>query len=264
MSLKSEPMFVKINDLAYRLNRARPTIVRTNVAGQIDIVTSAPNQLGLSSIEVTLESFVESKPFSCSVNMSSRVIAMMSSIRTKADPKSLNSPTTGQPLFSGVSEDRLDASAILFSQFDTLHRNTQDNEDSAVGDGGAPSIGSNATLVEWDGGSPSSRKSPSVQTDKSWIGKAIDVVVEFTGDALEFLKTVVKQSVKIIVKVGAKVLRFLSIQGKIISFVVKTTVALIRSVVGFLDNVLGTNMMDFGLHFGKHIPNIQNVSPPVL
>ena len=264
VSLKSEPMFVKINDLAYRLNRTRPTVVKTNAAGQIDIVTAAPDHLGISALEVTLERFVESKPFSCSVNMSSRVMAMMSSIRNKEDLKDLTSPTTGKPLFAGVSEDRLDASASLLSQFDTLRRGTKDSAVDDDKDGDSSSIGSETTLVEWDGGAAhTNEKSASVQPEtKSWIGKAVDVAIELTGDALEFLRMVVKQTVKFVVKVGAKVLRFyLTVQGKILTFVVKHTAALVRSVVGFLDNVLGTNMMDFfGLHFGKHIPNIQNVS----
>ncbi|EGO53342.1 hypothetical protein NEUTE1DRAFT_126669 [Neurospora tetrasperma FGSC 2508] len=167
VSLKSEPVFVKINDLAYRLNRMRPTVVKTNAAGQIDIVTAAPDHLGISSLELSLESGTRD---------------------------------------SGPNY------------------NVEDNSSS---------IGSETTLVEWHGAAAqTSEKGAHVQRgEQSWIEKAVDVAVEYIGDALEFLKTVVKQTVKFVVKVGAKVLRiYLRIQGKVLSFVVKHTAALVRSV----------------------------------
>ena len=264
VSLTSEPMFVKINDLAYRLNRAHPTIVKTNAVGQIDIVTAAPDQFGLPCLDITLDKFAERKPFTFSVDMSSRVMAMMSSIRSKEDLKSLNSPATGKPLFSGVSEQNLDASASLLSHFESLRRRTKEGAPNNHDSDDSASVGSEETLVAWDGTSQGTGKSQETQeAAKPWIKKAIDVAVEFVGDVLEFLKTAVKQTVKFVVKIGAKILRFyLTIQGKVLSFVVKNTAALVRSVVGFLDNVLGTNMMEFfGLHFGKHLSSIQNVSP---
>lgn len=257
VSITSEPLFVKINDLSYRLNRSRPTVVTTNEMGQIDIATAAPAQLGIADLKISLNQFVD-EPHTVSVNLSARVTNMMSSIKTKGDLESLTWGN-GNPLFDGVPSEKLEASANLLSQFNDLKKTADANEKGGSASD-TSSASSERTLVSWNP-SPDPQKAE-LATPQSWHEKAYDMGIEYIGDALEFLRQAVKDTVKFVVKVTGQVLRFwLQYQGKVLSFVVETTVGLVRSVVGVLDNLLGTHMAEaLGLQFGKHIPNIQNVS----
>ncbi|PSR81476.1 hypothetical protein BD289DRAFT_413041 [Coniella lustricola] len=261
VSLRGEPMFVQINGLSYRLNRARPTVVETNAIGQLEIVTTAPEQLGVSIIEAELTALVD-RPQKFLVDMASRVTAVMSSIRSKEDLGRMVS-ANGKPLFANVPEDKLDATASLLSQFGDLKQNLErHNSEEKTSDHVAASFSSDQTLVKWEDSSASAliASSQQHQGDKSWLDKAVDVTIECVGEVLEFLKSVVKTLVKCVVYVGAKILRVvLQVGSKVLSIVVRTTVGLVRSFVSVLDQFLPFSLMDLlGLNLGKYIPQIQD------
>ncbi|KAL2669887.1 hypothetical protein Neosp_015184 [[Neocosmospora] mangrovei] len=242
VALKSEPVFVTVNDLSYRLNRSQSTNVTTDSMRQIEITTAAPHQFAVSDIDVALSEYSE-KPFTFSMNMASRVMSVMASIKSKDDLKSFRTES-GKPMFDHVSDEKLEASAALVSNFDEFKKATKDDSaDEHACDGDQSEV--DATH--------SSEK-------KSWFGKALDVAVEYIGDAIEFQRKAVKFTVKWAIKIDGPIVEFIvRVGSKVLSIIVKTAVTLVRSVVGVLDNLLGTDMMGwFGLHFGKHIPNIQN------
>ncbi|KAI8710945.1 hypothetical protein NCS52_01523400 [Fusarium sp. LHS14.1] len=218
VAFKSEPVFVTVNDLSYRLNRSQSTNVTTDSMRQIEITTAAPHQFAVSDIDVALSESSE-KPFTFSINMASRVMSVMASIKSKDDPKTFRTES-GKPMFYHVSDEKLEASVALLSNFDEFKKATKDD-----------SADEKAAGASW----ANFKK-------ESWFGKALDVAVEYIEDAIEFQRKAVKFTVKWAIKIA----------GPIVEFIV-------RSVVGVLDNLIGTDMMGWlGLHFGKHIPNIQN------
>jgi hypothetical protein len=257
VSLTSEPIFVKINDLSYRLNRNRQTHVMTNSSGQIELVTTAPQRFGVSDIDVTLIKFAE-KPYVFSVNMGERVMNVLSSIRSKEDLRNMTS-ATGQPLLEHVSDDKLEVSASLLCNFDALKKSTTSVSILEI-ESNTTSREEEQTLAAWDG-TVASAGPPAKSAEYSWVANAFNVALEYVGDAIEFLRTAVKSTVKFVVKTAGSVLKFVLKYGsKILSFVVRNTASLVRSVVGILDNLLGTDLVEmFGLKFSKHIPQIQNV-----
>ncbi|XP_014550206.1 hypothetical protein COCVIDRAFT_116113 [Bipolaris victoriae FI3] len=224
--------------------------------GQIEIITVAPHHFGVSDIEVSMSEFSE-KPFTFAINMASRVMSVMASIKSKDDLKSLKTES-GKPMFDHIADDKLEASAALLSKFDELKKVTKD-ESADKHMAGTSSANSSVTLADWTGDQSKGGETRTSE-EKSWFGKALDVTVEYVGDAIEFLRKAVKFVVKWAVKIVGPIVKFIiRIGSKVLSIVVSTAVALVRAVVGVLDNLLGTDMMGWlGLHFGKHIPNIQN------
>ncbi|EEU33895.1 uncharacterized protein NECHADRAFT_88823 [Fusarium vanettenii 77-13-4] len=224
--------------------------------GQIEITTAAPHQFGVSDIDVALNEYSE-RPFTFSINMASRVMSVMASIKSKDDLKSFRTEA-GKQKFDHIADEKLEASAVLLSNFDKLKKAAKDDsaEEHAAGVSWA---NSSVTLADWNG-DQSEVDATHSSGKKSWFGKALDVAVEYIGDAIEFLRKAVKFTVKWAIKIAGPIVKFIvRVGSKVLSIMVKTAVTLVRSVVGVLDNLLGTDMMGWlGLHFGKHIPNIQN------
>lgn len=238
--LTAEPMFVSINGLSCRLSRKRPTLAYTTEGlGQIEIKTSAPGDLGVSAVNLSLFKFVESggDEMTVSINIAQRVTENLGSIKSQADLDNLRS-ASGASLFANHSTDKRSAATTLLTNFGDLYKGISGENPT----GGSDSVDMATIVCETGAKSPKAM----ILNDyiPEWLDNIVDAAVEYLGDAIECLRQAVKSVTKFAFKIFGSELRFLvKIGAKVLRFVITNTVALVKSVVGFLKDVFEFDLL---------------------
>jgi hypothetical protein len=238
--IKSESSMVLVNDRSYALSK-KATNIRTDHHGQIVIVSAVTDQLDGPVYDLEIDN--SGVRFSTKIYAAQRVMGILSNIK---DVKSLAAAksSSGEAIFSqdeiSSKKAEFEASANLLSNFSTMLSSVDEDTKQIVpiGSGNSSDI---AVCVE------KTADGVCTVTDEGWFDKAVRLGKEYVGDALEFLRSMVKKVFKFAFKIVGKVVSFvINIGSKVFSFVVSTVGPLVRAVGNFLRDVLG---VDFGQLF---------------
>ena len=229
--LTADPTFVLVNEQSCRLNRKRPLLVHTTGGiGQIQIKTFAPQDLGVPPVFLSLFKFINSgqEQPKLSINIAQRVTDRLGAIKSQADLDSLRS-VEGAPLFANYRADDRSAASTLLTNFGALY-NGIDHPDS----GGAPGL-TDTAFFACETGVEALKSVTANELAPDWLSYVPDVVIGFLGDAIECLRLAVKSVTKFVFKIIGSQLSFLiKVGAKVLKFVITNTVALVKSIVGFL------------------------------
>lgn len=238
--IKSESSMALVNDRSYALSK-KATNIRTDQHGQIVIVSAIDDQLDAPVYDLEIENTGVS--FSTKIYAAQRVIGILSNIKDVSSLAAARS-NTGEAIFSPdeikSKKAEFEASATLLSNFSTMLSSVDGNENQIVST--ETSTPSDITIcVE------KHANGECTVTDEGWFDKAVRLAKEYVGDALEFMKSMLKKVFKFAFKIVGKVVSFvIKIGSKVFSFIVDTVGPLVRSVGNFLRDALG---LDFGKLF---------------
>ncbi|KAF3904773.1 hypothetical protein ABW20_dc0102696 [Dactylellina cionopaga] len=236
------PMQVMISGRRYTLNKDRQ-VIKTGEGGNLKIVIPAENgsfacnDISFRIGSINYEGYKSDAEYheGFSVTPSERIIRMMGNVRTKKDI--INATTSdGRPVFSGpfkANDDVLDQTAALLSAVPALVKGKADEGDILA-------------ILATELGSQISAEN--LLPD--------DTTIQFFGDAIRAMKTMVKSRIQAEFKIIKGALQFvLGIAGKIYRFYLDTTKALIGGIISFLENVVGLDLSKlkdwWELHFCK-------------
>ncbi|CAG7561991.1 unnamed protein product [Fusarium equiseti] len=233
INLKGEFTQVVSNGRSFTLNPTTPTTVYTDAMGCIEIIQASQRQLACPPVNVELSSPGATEhegPYAFDVTSSSRIDNLLSDITDANSLESALSDGKGGPFTgNGVQE----AGQILgqINGMKIALRNT------------------NASGTE-----------SAYQAQESHTLDFGSTVLNFLGDCIEAMKTVVKKAVKVVIQVVGPVIRvFFTILGKVFKFVIKTAFSLFKVVGNLLEDYLGFDGLNRLLDYLKMVFDPESV-----
>ncbi|KAL0945253.1 hypothetical protein HGRIS_000763 [Hohenbuehelia grisea] len=235
LAVTSDLVYVTINDNTYSLTK-RQTHVKTDSSGRVTIIQEANDTLNSPVYSLHLSSSTESVEIP--VHPAQRVIQQLCKYSTVESLSNAKTTDGRKVQFGAGASSNFEATASLLGQFGPLLKTI----DPALGEQLVPTCDGISTSdiisLEIDAITRSVR-----QCIPSWLEKAVSGAVRHFGDIWESIKCGLKTAFKFAVKVAGAVAKvFISIAGKVYSFLADTVAPLLRSFAGVLKDTLGVDI----------------------
>lgn len=234
LEITSAPVHVTVNDRVCALSRQSTTFT-TDALGQVTIVTPADDTLAAPVFEVTVRN--GDKSSTNKVFAGQRVMERLGAFKSGSDLANAKA-VDGTPVFSDIERQECSegfaASGELLKSVPGMITNLDTDAKALVGD--------TAPLTEkvyaYDTADKAQQSSVA-----DWISNAWTKTTKFIGDALEYLRSAVKATLKFAFKMVGKAIKFaFTIAGKAISFVIDTLDHFFPAFTSFLRHTIKTGM----------------------